>query len=428
MSARISSSRLSWTWFALTIVLMLMAALPSAKAQLSRARSAVRRETPTAPPPAVKETTPEPTPTPAASPAIAEPQPAPPPVAAPAPESRPPQPKNATPTVNSTRTEHRQPAGRLNAVRARVRQPAPASPPVHKPTPRPAPQPPFRAHSRPPVYHRPHVHHHYNHRLSAPLFTPSYSTQTVIVENISPPPQIFEQPLLIPQSVTPADELLIPGELREIAPTIHEPIEIPGSVSAQAPFVGTQCIEPWRFAGFPYEHGLPGMMARGLEKEWSGNLLFEYGSNFDRLERHGLGVLIEHASRVGIDFKWDSYVEDLGHGWTDELHFTDVNVLFRLAQSEHYIVRAGLGMNILGDAYATDAGFNVTAKADLFPIKPLVVSGELDLGTIGDAETFHVLGKAGLMFDRFEIFGGYDYRTIGSIPLEGAMLGVQIWF
>ncbi len=113
---------------------------------------------------------------------------------------------------------------------------------------------------------------------------------------------------------------------------------------------------------------------------------------------------------------------------TDELHFTDINVLFRIAESEHYIVRTGLGANIPGDAFATDDGFNVTAKIDLFPIDPLILSGELDLGTIGDAETFHVQGKAGLVSDRFEVFGGYDYRTIGSVPLQGAMLGVQVWF
>lgn len=169
-------------------------------------------------------------------------------------------------------------------------------------------------------------------------------------------------------------------------------------------------------------------MGRGLTKEWSGSVAFEYGSNFDRLSRHGFGGLIEHSSRIGFDFKWDSYTEDLGAGWNDELHVTNINLLFRVAESERYIVRVGAGTNILGDAYATDAGFNVTATADFFPVKPVVMSTEIDLGTIGDAETLHLLGKIGLVFDRFEIFGGYDYRTIGSVPLEGAMIGMQVWF
>lgn len=170
------------------------------------------------------------------------------------------------------------------------------------------------------------------------------------------------------------------------------------------------------------------MMARGPVKEWSGNARFEYGSSFDGLSRRGIGFLAEHSSRVGIDFNWNSYMEDLGNGFTDELHITDINVMFRVAQSENYLIRAGLGANIMGDAYATDGGFNVTAKADLFPVKPIVLSGEIDLGTIGDAEMFHVAGKMGIMLNRFEVFAGYDYRTLGGIPLKGAMAGVQVWF
>ena len=169
-------------------------------------------------------------------------------------------------------------------------------------------------------------------------------------------------------------------------------------------------------------------MGHGLNKEWSGSFGFEYGSSFDGLDRRSVGLLFEHSSRVGIDFKWDSYVEDLGGGFSDELHLGDVNLLFRVAESENYLIRAGMGVNILGDAFGSDAGFNVTAKADLFPVKPLVLSGELDLGTIGDAEMFHIAGKAGFMLKRFEVFGGYDYRTIGGVALQGPMVGVQVWF
>lgn len=276
--------------------------------------------------------------------------------------------------------------------------------------------------------HQPAPQRRHQHRCNTvPLFVPSHSTHTVILESPAPPPifapsSLVTEPMTIPnptcQEQPPLSDQLSP----------QEALPIPSSQNTQPPYVTASCLQPLRFADFPYAHGLPGIMARGLHKEWSGSVLFEYGSNFDRLDRRGFGFLAEHSSRFGIDMKWDSYVEDLQTGFTDELHFTDINVLFRVAQSEHYIVRAGLGANILGDAFATDGGFNVTAKIDLFPLDPLVLSGELDLGTIGDAETLHLQGKVGLMFDRFEVFGGYDYRTIGSVPLQGAMLGVQIWF
>ncbi len=196
----------------------------------------------------------------------------------------------------------------------------------------------------------------------------------------------------------------------------------------QPDFLTPQCCGPLRFHSFPYEFGNNGIMALDLQKEWSGSARFEYGSSFDGLDRRGFGFLVEHSSRIGIDVKWDSYIEDVGGGVTDELHLTDINVLFRVAESPNYLVRAGIGANILGDAIGTDGGFNLTAKADFFPAEPLVISGELDMGTIGDAEMFHAAGKVGLMMDRFEIFGGYDYRTIGGVPLQGAMLGIQVWF
>jgi len=85
-------------------------------------------------------------------------------------------------------------------------------------------------------------------------------------------------------------------------------------------------------------------------------------------------------------------------------------------------------VNLLGDAFGSDAGFNMTAKADVFPAEPWVVSGEFDLGTIGDAEMFHAAGKVGLMLDRVELFGGYDYRDIGGVALQGPMAGIQVWF
>lgn len=208
-------------------------------------------------------------------------------------------------------------------------------------------------------------------------------------------------------------------------------------LSTQPHVVRSQVDTSFGFADYPYASSIvgdgpcveqSGWLSQGSGKSYSGSVFFETGSDFDRLSRRGIGFLVEHESRFGIDFKWDSYVEDLGDGWTDELHITDLNLLFRIAESDHYVVRAGVGANFLGDAYGTEAGFNFTAKADVFPIKPIVLSGELDLGTIGDAEMFHLRGKVGVQLDRFEIFGGYDYRTLGSVPLQGALVGMQVWF
>lgn len=165
-----------------------------------------------------------------------------------------------------------------------------------------------------------------------------------------------------------------------------------------------------------------------LTQSWSARTTFEYGFKRDGLDRRGIGILAERIEGIGIDFKWDSYREDLGGGDSDELHISDLNLMYRLVDSERCLIRAGIGMNFLGDAFGTETGINFTSKVELFPVQPFVLSGELDLGTIGDAEMFHGALKAGLMLDRFELFGGYDYRDIGGVKLKGPMAGLNIWF
>lgn len=275
-----------------------------------------------------------------------------------------------------------------------------------------------------------------------PVYAPDYCESIVVLSEPTPSTaRATSEVGLSSNSIdAPDDNLLVPRDdfsiLPEVQPDSDQPKLNDPIVVADLPIVvhqqpygnGVNFLQPLKFADYPWSPGTSGVMRRGLQKNWSGSVLFEYGSSFDGLDRQGVGFLVEHSSRIGIDFKWDSYVEDLGNGWTDELHLTEINVLCRVAQSENYLIRAGMGVNVLGDAFGTDAGFNVTTKADFFPVKPIVISGEVDVGTIGDAEMFHVSGKIGCMWDRFELFGGYDYRTIGGVPLKGPMLGVQVWF
>lgn len=188
-------------------------------------------------------------------------------------------------------------------------------------------------------------------------------------------------------------------------------------------------VPPLRFQDFPYAIDPSGYMSRlKSPKRWSARSTFEFGQDSYGLERTGLGLLLEHQTGAGLDFQWNSYREDLGGGVTDELHFSDINFLYRVAEHENYLVRAGLGINILGDAFETDTGINFTARLDVFPVKPIAITTEFDLGTIGDAETIHGAIRAGVMLNRFELFGGYDYRRIGSIELKGPMAGLQVWF
>ena len=77
---------------------------------------------------------------------------------------------------------------------------------------------------------------------------------------------------------------------------------------------------------------------------------------------------------------------------------------------------------------ATSPASNFTLRGDFAPCRPVVLSGEIDLGRLGDAEHLHLAGTAGVMLDRFEVYGGYDYRRIGDVELQGPMIGLRLWW
>ncbi|MCO6046116.1 hypothetical protein NG895_19625 [Aeoliella sp. ICT_H6.2] len=197
--------------------------------------------------------------------------------------------------------------------------------------------------------------------------------------------------------------------------------------------VGPTCTERLcrQFAPYPYALGADGFMLTttpGCGHGWSGRIQVEGGSDFDAIDRTGLSFLIEGQGGLGIDFDWDSYSEDLPGGGQDEVHVGEFDVLYRFAETDQTLLRAGLGAAWFGDRYDTDFGINFTLKADFAPCDPVVLSGEIDLGTLGDAEHLHLSGTAGVMLNRCEIYGGYDYRRIGEVEIQGPMVGLRFWF
>jgi hypothetical protein len=41
---------------------------------------------------------------------------------------------------------------------------------------------------------------------------------------------------------------------------------------------------------------------------------------------------------------------------------------------------------------------------------------------------FHTRATVGVNFQQIELFTGYDYRSIGSVHLDGPMIGLQFWY
>jgi hypothetical protein len=115
-------------------------------------------------------------------------------------------------------------------------------------------------------------------------------------------------------------------------------------------------------------------------------------------------------------------------GRFDSLWLGDGNIVFRFAQSELLVMRAGLGVTWLSDPADTNVGFNFTYGGDFFPIRPWIFSGELDLGALGHASVVHFRLIVGVNLGMTEAFLGYDYYDVGHTQIAGLVAGVRLWY
>lgn len=185
-------------------------------------------------------------------------------------------------------------------------------------------------------------------------------------------------------------------------------------------------------ADYPYVEDWDGyLVAQDPEPDWarpwSGRFLAESGTDFGDLQKHGGRLRLDTRSRWGLDTEWNFRRESLSSGH-DTLWNGDANIVYRFAQSQRAAFYTGLGVNWLADRHAADAGFNFTYGADFYPANPWVISGSIDLGSLGHTSLFHGRATVGVMLNRLEVFTGYDYLKLGSTSLPSFVAGVQLHF
>lgn len=183
------------------------------------------------------------------------------------------------------------------------------------------------------------------------------------------------------------------------------------------------------FAFYPYESGGGYWDVEGPPESverWSFQPRLERGSDFRGLERTGVGLVVEHASRLVIDTTWSRWTEDVSSG-TDDLDLGDANLCYRFACNDYAAFRAGAGVNWLDDDGGSEAGFNVTYAVDFLPGSPLTAGMEVDVGTVGEASQFHFRAALGAVLGPAEGFASWDRFDFGDTELDSFNLGVRLW-
>jgi hypothetical protein len=163
-------------------------------------------------------------------------------------------------------------------------------------------------------------------------------------------------------------------------------------------------------------------------RRFAGRIATEYAYDVDHVHRPAVRLQLELPLRVGLESAWTHFIEPLMDGGLDRLTIGDANLTFRFAQSERAQFRAGLGARLMTDHLGTDAGFNFTYGFDLFPARPLVISGAFDLGNLGQAFVFAGRATVGAALGRVELYAGYDVLLVDPVLFHGPVAGVRIWF
>jgi hypothetical protein len=186
------------------------------------------------------------------------------------------------------------------------------------------------------------------------------------------------------------------------------------------------------FGAYPFSDDWDGFIVDQLPppewtRRWAGRWTSEYGDNFDGLSKTGGRLQLDSTSRFGIDMEWNRRREELFTGY-DTLWTGDANLVYRFAQNKHAAFYTGVGVNWSADNQRGAAGFNFTYGADFFLKHNWVVSSTLDVGRLGHSSLFHGRATVGYLFNRFEVFTGYEHYKLGNVGLNGLVGGLRLWF
>jgi len=193
-----------------------------------------------------------------------------------------------------------------------------------------------------------------------------------------------------------------------------------------------------RYNRHPYERDRDGLVMRVPQADkdrvgrlWSTQANVELGYLGKEVWKSGFGLDFDYW-RVGIASDLDWLVEGR---LKDAMYLGSTNARFTLIMRPRVRLRLGGGAQYMVDGrtpgqgrreYAS--GPNATIEAEAFPFQPFTISGRLDYGTLYRAPSILAQATAGVVFRGVQIYGGYEFRRIGDVTLQGPMAGLRVWF
>lgn len=145
--------------------------------------------------------------------------------------------------------------------------------------------------------------------------------------------------------------------------------------------------------------------------------------------RIGASLRVQTTFGLEIAARYSIFVEPLV-GRTDSLALGRIGLDWRIITEEVMQFRLGAALRHFHDRTGALFGADIEAGLDFFPIEPLILTFEANVGFLGNALLVQARGSVGLLVSVFEIYLGYNYEGIfgaQNVDLGGPMLGLRFW-
>ncbi|MGF1578282.1 MAG: hypothetical protein ACFCD0_02840 [Gemmataceae bacterium] len=247
-------------------------------------------------------------------------------------------------------------------------------------------------------------------------------------------PAIPEPTIVIPRTSTifspPSEESKSPSEPIEVteeAELVDEVIDDPTHGYLSYPYAMDMQGYRLETPTFIYDEELDEELELPLYPR-SIQVFAETGTDFHDNYRTNAEILMSSWDGAGVLAGFLHVHRDLAGNQTDDIYVSKIAMYEGLKMSDSILRRAGGGMITLTRNNRTHMGWNAFVGFDVFPVKPVIISGLIEGGRIDDSALVHTRLTAGYLYTRFEVYAGYDYFHFDSVNVHAPIVGLRVWF
>ena len=145
--------------------------------------------------------------------------------------------------------------------------------------------------------------------------------------------------------------------------------------------------------------------------------------------RVGVSMRMQFPIGLEIGARYSIFVEPRA-GSTDSLALGRIAIDWRVVTEELVQFRLGAALRHFHDRAGGLFGADVEAGLDLFPVDPLILSFEANVGFVENALVVQARGSVGFLLGIVEIMLGWNYEGLfgtQNVDLGGPMLGLRFW-